>query len=642
MAISIFDPGVTRAIDDARRAASTGREKTVSVNGSSRTLRYPFPSPTDWRDCWIYFLLIDRFNNPTAPPRGVWNRRFDHRQGGTFAGVTRQLDYLQDLGVRGVWLSPVVKNPGPDWRYNYHGYAAQDFLNLDERFASDGTLATAEQELTELVEQAHARDIYVILDVVINHAGRVFDYVRDGQAVSTFADPAVMDAPAGAEPPIRWLDGLGQPRADWQEVIPPATVLSPDDAVYPDDLRRRVFFRRRGTKLTDRPEPGGFVRGDFDDLRQLVVEYDATPASEADLRARYGASPVLSILIRAHSYLLARYDLDGLRIDTAKYVSPVYLERYGNAIREFGHTIGKHNVFTFGEIYDSESTIAQFVGRNSSETQSFGIDSALDFPLFFTLPAVAKGFAPVEAIRDIFQHRKEVEAGLLSSHGEAGRFFVSFLDNHDQKERFRHPSTRPEQVTIGLACLFTLQGIPQIYYGTEQALSGTLDASGSPDLASNESTREALWGSPNAFSRHAQGFADIQALAALRRSEPALRYGRLYFREVSGNGTDFGHSFGAGGLIAFSRILSDREVTVVANCHTGQPFDGFVLQDPDLNRPPRTMTVAYSNTATGGTAQIVHIAQARFFSQGSLTGIGAAAALPVRLGPMEVQVLSAR
>ena len=123
------------------------------------------------------------------------------------------------------------------------------------------------------------------------------------------------------------------------------------------------------------------------------------------MRAALGRSPVLTILVRAYSYVIARYDLDGLRIDTAKYVSPIHLEWFGNAMREFAHSIGKRNFFTFAEVYDDEDTIAQFVGRNSNEAQSFGIDAALDFPLFFTLPDIAKGFRPVEQLRLVFERR---------------------------------------------------------------------------------------------------------------------------------------------------------------------------------------------------------------------------------------------
>jgi glycosidase len=635
MPTQIFDVSVSQQIAATQSAARLKTTKNVPVGGQTRAVRSPFPSPEDWRDKWIYFLMIDRFNNPAAGPKGVWNRRFDFRQGGTFKGVQSKLAYLEQLGVKAIWLSPVLKNARPDRQYNYHGYGQQDLLNVEERFASDGTRATAELELAELIDEAHAREIYVVLDIVLNHAARVFDYVLPSGVVSSFGDPNVLNGALGSEPPVRWVNGLGFPRADWQDRLDPPGQLHPDDAMWPSELQNHLFFRRRGSKLTDDPN-GGFVRGDFGDMRQLVVEYDATVTGQEALRARYGISPVLAILIRAHQYLIARYDFDGFRLDTVKYVHPEAIETFGNAMREFALTVGKKNFFTFGEIYDNEETIARFTGRNGTG-EGFGIDAALDFPLFFKLGGVAKGLTDVAEIRRVFLKRKEQEAELLSSHGEAGRYFVSFLDNHDQKERIRHPATSAHQVTLAIALLFTLQGIPCLYYGTEQSLSGTVDAAGNPDLTANESSREALWGKPNAFDTNAPAFAQIQTLSRLRGDEPALRYGRFYFREVSANGVDFGHSFGAGGVAAFSRILVDREVLVVAN--TGvQQFSGSVILDRDIHAIPGQMKVAYSNRGSTGTGQVRVIGNARFFRNGQIS-TGTAAIINVILNSGEVQVL---
>jgi glycosidase len=624
---NIGSPDLLQTIQAMQASAAQGQFKNIVIDGRQTAVPYPFPSPGDWRDGWIYFLMLDRFNNPTAPPRGpAWNRVYDHRHGGTFKGVQSQLAYLAELGAKAVWLSPVLKNSKPDFGYNYHGYAAQDFVNVDERFASDGTRATAERELVELVEEAHARGVSVILDIVLNHCGRVFDYERPEGVVAMFGDAAVIDAPLGGEPPVEWLNGFGFPRADWRNDLPAPAALSADDAVWPADFQNRFFFRRRGSKLTDSPDARGFVPGDFGDMRQLVAEYDASVPGQEAIRAKYGVAPVMAILIRSYQYLIARYDIDGYRIDTVKYVLPDAVRNFGNAMREFGLSVGKRNFFTFGEIYDNENTIAGFVGRRTGGGEGFGIDAALDFPLFFKLPAVAKGFMPVETIRQVFEDRKRAETGQLSSHGEAGRYFVSFLDNHDQHERIQNPATPREQVTLALALLYSLQGIPCLYYGTEQGLAGTVNLDGSPDLNANESTREALWGKPNAFDRTHPTYLTVKALSELRRSEPALSYGRLYFREVSGNGVDFGHSFGTGGVVAFSRILVDREVLVVANTNAVQGFSGAVIVDRDLHTASRQMRVGFSNRGTAGT--------------GSVQAAGAGCALPVVLQPGEVQILT--
>jgi glycosidase len=614
----------------------------------------PFPSPTDWRDVWIYFVLLDRFDrgggqppiSTQAAPPVAWDGVWGFRQGGDLAGVRARLPYLQNLGVKAIWLSPVLKNPRPpEWAFNYHGYAAQDFLNLDERLASDGTLATAETELRALIDVAHARGIYVILDIVLNHAARVFDYRRGGASVADFQDAGVLNGPLGSEPDIEWLNGLGVARADWRNTLPPPAGLSADDAVWPIELQRADFFRRRGGKITDEVPPGagGFVRGDFGAMRQLAVEYDADAAGDAALRRRRGRFPVLDVLIKAHLYLIARYDFDGFRIDTVKYVHPDMIETFGNAVREFALSIGKKNFFTFGEIYDQEATVAAFVGRNGGGTQDgfgagFGIDAALDFPLFFTLPDVAKGQLPVEAIRGVFEARKRQEAALLSSHGEAGRYFVSFLDNHDQPQRIRHPDTRADQVTLAVAVMFALQGIPSLYYGTEQDLDGT-----HPTRPQYEGVREALWGKLDAFAQDGPTYKAIKRLAEVREEEAPLRYGRLYFRHVSGNGVDFGMPAGKNGILAFSRTLAGREVLIVANTEgnaTRPEWRGRVLVDLDLNETPQTYRVAFSNKATDGTGTVAVTSNAVFWSDAGQPGAPArAASLFVALGPGEVQIL---
>jgi hypothetical protein len=432
------------------------------------------------------------------------------------------------------------------------------------------------------------------------------------------------------------MNGYGFPRADWWNQIPPGTRLSSDDAVYPRDLQQKTFFRRRGDLLSYTPGSEGFVKGDFGQQRQLVVEYDATPASLADMRARYGTQPVLNILIRAYQYVIARFDFDSFRIDTAKHISPSALETFGNAIREFAQTLGKRNFFTFGEIYDSEEIINKFVGRHS-RNPGFGIDAALDYPLFFAVTSIVKAQRDVAELHGIFKTRKDIEATLISSHGEAGQYFVTFLDNHDQPQRFNQPWTPPEQITMGLAILFCLQGIPAVYYGTEQGLQGTVDKN---DAHPEQSVREALWGKRHAFDKENFFYTHIKDLSRLREKQPALRFGRLYFQQVSGNGRDFGHSSGVGGLVAFSRVLGDLEVLVVANTNTQTAFDGLVLQDHYLNRDPRDprrMLVAYSNLGKTGSAEVRTIYDASYFSGAQLTA-GDVSALPVGLAPMEVKI----
>ncbi len=630
---SLLSHEVVFTIKNAEDSYRAKGFREVMIDGSMKKVRYPFPSPGDWRDCSIYFLMIDRFNNPSRQPAGKWNLRYGYHQGGTFSGIRAQLQYLEELGIKAIWLSPVLKNSRPpEWAYNYHGYGAQNFIAVDERFGT-------EQELMELITEAHGRGLYVILDIVLNHSARVFDYIMDGGTKDRFSDYSVINGPLGCEKDIEWLNGYGFPRNDWKNIIPAKDILSDDDAIYPEELCNYLFFRRRGSKVTD--DPGDdFVKGDFETMRQLVMEYDATVPGQENIRREFGPRPVLSLLVQSYAYLIAKFDFDGFRIDTVKYVHPDIIQTFGNAMREFALSIGKANFFTFGEIYDNEDTIAKFVGRNGTSKEGFGIDAALDFPLHYKLPSVVKALnnEGVEQIRYIFENRKQKEQELISSHGEAGRFFVTFLDNHDKKERFNHPLSNRHQITMGLTILFTLQGIPCIYYGTEQGLNGTKSEDGKEDLGTLESVREALWGKPDAFDRESFFYQEIKRIAHLRNITPALKYGRLYFRQVSGNGTDFGHSTGTGGIVAFSRIIYNKEIVVVANTSATRDFYGFVIVDPDINRFESELSVLYSNRGTAGKGE-VESGLYNFWENGQFRGAGTSSRIYVQLKPMEVQIL---
>jgi len=634
---SVFDPAVAAAIREARAAAQ----------GHGTAVRPPFASPLDWRDHWIYFLMIDRFNHPTKPPAGTWNQPCGRHQGGSFKGIEERLDYLKELGVGALWITPVVKNPAPvSWEYNYHGYAAQDLLAVDARFGSDGTRATAEQELRELVDAAHDRGIYMILDIVLNHMARVFDYWVQGVLLDTFQNDGDLrsEPMSGREKEIAWMSGLGFPRADWTGLPPDAAAIHPDDAVHPALDFRRDFFRRRGEKTNDTPDwpdaEDGFVPGDFGSMRQLVVEYRAEATHP--LFDLWGANPVLTLLVRAYSYLIARYDFDAFRIDTAKYVDPIMMQFFGNAIREFALSIGKRNFFTFGEVWDDEEILARFVGRNGNVKEGFGIDAAKDFPLFQVMKTVPKalGSGSVSLLPRLFAKRKALEDQLLSSHGEASRYFVTFLDNHDQSERFRHPLTPDAQVTLALGLLFTLQGIPCLYYGTEQDLSGTVNSQGDHVAQQFEGVREALWGKPEAFSAATGTYQYVRKLSRLRGRLPALRYGRQYFRPISGNGADFGLSTDVGGVVAFSRILGDMEVLVVANTSPSSRFDGHVLIDPVINSQNSALQMELSNLGTHSFQRALVRSTAIVWEDDARGEPFTAAHIQVALAPMEFQLFT--
>jgi glycosidase len=633
------DSLLEQSVRDVLLQARTPTTKQVMVDGSPVSIRMPFPSPEDWRDNPIYFLMIDRFNNPNARPRNLpFDAPFLGIQGGTIEGVRQKLSYIKNLGAGAIWMTPVFQNTQFE-EGSYHGYGIQNFLEIDPRFGT-------EQELISLIDEAHARGMYVIFDIVINHAGNVFDYDLHG---------SVADCQHPPSPPydIHWRKEDGTPNPPWR--VAPDNIplsdpnLTPRAAVFPHELRENRFFRRRG-KFCDE------LTGDFDSLKEFVTEF-----SVPDDPVHGFHFPVRNLLIQIYQYVIARFDVDGFRIDTLKHIEKDFSLAFGNAVREYALSIGKQNFFTFGEVIGDEEKIAEYTGRFAGDPGDLvGVDAALDFPLFFKLPGIAKGFiAPFDLVA-LYEHRKDVQrrgtgkGAAISSHGEASRFFTTFLDNHDgvdgnrRRIRFEDPSD-PEkfddQVTAAVACLFALQGIPVLYYGTEQGLHG-FDPAGESDLF----VREALWGKfPNpsqSFDQNSKFYKAIKDISAVRDGQPALRYGRQYFRQFSGSGTAFGFSRTAPGILAFARILNDMEVVVLANTdfRAEHPaFAGFAIVDFALNPDGSSLSLLYSNKGAAATPPGLITTRAKgsvtIEELGGGTNDGPCRVVPFTLLPMEVQIL---
>lgn len=625
---SINSKEVDNTFVQAKNNALNNATKRVQVGNEVKEIPFPFPSPRDWRDLWIYFIMIDRFNNPSGAPKKAWNILGEEGlvfQGGTFEGIRQQLQYLKDLGVGAIWLTPGLKNC--QYKRSYHGYGIQDFLQIDPRFATNKD--NPEGELQALIDEAHAYGIYVIFDIVLNHVGNVFSYFINEEIYKESQGPGFVDKPYD----IRWHKKDGEAHLQWIDApVDQDPDLHPDAVVWLRELCKNEFFRRRGTR--DDTEQGG----DFSDLRELVTDIPE----------------VRNILIRIHQYLIAKFDIDGFRIDTLRFIEPEFARIFGNAMREFALSIGKKNFFTFGEIWDgsnTESKIPRFIGRNTGEPGDLlGVDAALDFPLFDQLPWVLKGEKAPKEVVDMYERRKESLRGIISSHGEASKFFVTFLDNHDLKSRFYYsnpedPQKFDDQVTLAITCLFTLQGIPCIYYGTEQGLNGAL-----PQNATKEEknlgdlvVRQALWGKPEGgFNRDHSFYKAIAEVSEHRKKHPALRYGRQYFRPISGDHFNYGISPYNSGVLAFSRILNDQEVVVVANTNTEITQSLYVIVDYNLNSKNPTYKILFSNKSRDNSIEPETVEEQKDANITDVNGqrtYGPIQVMKVTLQPMEVQIL---
>ncbi|HMO52041.1 MAG TPA: alpha-amylase family glycosyl hydrolase [Kiritimatiellia bacterium] len=283
------------------------------------------PSPADWRKINMYQIMTDRFNdgdpanNHVNGPYQPTERFGIH--GGDFAGIRQQLDYIQGMGVKAIWISPV------QFSHNaYHAYAVTDFNRIEIRF---GSL----QELRELIDDCHRRGIYVILDIVINHMA---DFIGSD-------DPGF--------PAFTWSGYNLKWRNQNQKHAPPF-----------DRLDR---FHNHG-EIDDYDDPWKVLKGEF------------KPGGLDDIKTT--DRDVQDDMIRIFKALIDATDCDGFRVDAVKHVEAEFFARFMPAIYAHAAYRGKTNFLIFGESIDgNDVTLSQWTHGD------YQFNSMLHFPMYYKM-----------------------------------------------------------------------------------------------------------------------------------------------------------------------------------------------------------------------------------------------------------------
>jgi glycosidase len=571
-----------------------GQSRPDRINQVELPRRQPYyPSPGDWRDEVLYFLLVDRFSDgqeaerPLLDRQNLWAARpagwrwdrwaesgGERWQGGTLAGIKSKLGYLKELGVTAIWLSPVFKQRGH--LDTFHGYGIQDFLEVDPRFGR-------RDDLVELVAAAHTQGLRVILDIIFNHSGHNWLYPPD--------TPGGPDTPyytTGRYPFGSWRGDQGQPVA---------AIQNEEEGVWPAELQDVERYTRAGS--------GNLGAGDIDDPQAEHKRSDFITLRDFNL----DAPGLLTELARCYKYWIALTDCDGFRIDTLKHVSLEEARNFCGTIKEFAANLGKHDFFLVGEIAGGDYAQDRYL-----DVLDRNLNAALDIGgMRLALNGVAKGLIQPRAYFDGFDPGDAV----MGSHRNLGERHVSILDDHDHvfgpKIRFASEAASEHQVAAGVAMQLFSLGIPCIYYGTEQALAGPEPSERHwlPEWkASDRYLREAMFGPAHPRRQGRAGFTAVDeelpgfgpfgtagqhcfdprhpvyvrigAMAALRQAYPVLRYGRQYLRPISFLGRPFG-LYGPGEIVAWSRILDDEEMVCILNAHGADRRGADVLVDANLS-----------------------------------------------------------
>ncbi len=133
----------------------------------------------------LYLIMPDRFANGDPSndridmrmPYKVDRENPNARHGGDLKGISDHLDYLSDLGVTAIWLNPVLENDMEGG--SYHGYATTDYYRVDPRFGTN-------EEYRKLIDDAHSKDMKVVMDMIFNHCGSDHPWVYDVPSADWF------------------------------------------------------------------------------------------------------------------------------------------------------------------------------------------------------------------------------------------------------------------------------------------------------------------------------------------------------------------------------------------------------------------------------------------------------------------------
>jgi cyclomaltodextrin glucanotransferase len=485
---------------------------------------------TDFREHTIYFLFTDRFFDGTAQnnqeDQGTLDGDAAYKtfggangyNGGDFKGIIDHLDYIKDMGFTAIWITPVIDNP--DYRYRSSDTTKNEESGYHGYWGKDFTKVDEHWEstgaaLTDLIREVHRRDMKIIVDVVPNHPSPAY-YFKNNKEIPQMGEVWQGD---------RKIHDHG-----------------PDP--YDTSVDTDNWFHHYGL-LTDYNNQFQNENHDLEYLGDFNHENEK----------------VRTWLTEVYTNWLKK-GMDGFRIDALKHMPrDLFLVPFAQAL-----LAQKSDFFMFGENFHGDPTVeygpAYYTKDKNGKPSGL---SVLDFPNYFK-------------IQDAFVSGNSFDGmnWLLDqdSYYTDATKLVTFIDNHDVK-RFCGDAT---QLKNALNWIYTIRGIPSLYYGTEsQFMKCTSDKPG-----------RAYFGNDIADAKNSEVFKHIQKLNAIRHSLPALQKGTMERLGVE----DAWNSF------AFKRSYQSQIVYVAINKSSDwKNFNFSGVADGDY----KDQISGYVYTVSGGT-----------------------------------------
>lgn len=436
-----------------------------------------------------YEIFVQSFNDSNGDGIGDLN------------GVTEKLEYVKELGVNAIWFMPIMPSP------SYHKYDVTDYRAIHPDY---GTM----EDFKLLLEEAHKREIKVIIDLIINHTSNQHPWFQESKK--------------GRDNPFRDY-------YVWAQKDTIANFINKKIITLDSDNIRQWHDPGNGQDFYY-----GFFIGGMPDLN-----YDNQKLREE--------------IYDIGRFWLEEVGVDGFRLDAAKHIfqddRPLDNHAFWKEFRAKMESI-KPDVYLVGEVYDKKETVAPYL---------HGLPALFNFDFHYTLLKALNtedGMLLVNKQKEIMDFYQGITSTFIDA---------TFSSNHDQPRLLNELGSDPKKYKQASLILLTMPGAPYLYYGEEIGMLGlkpdenirepflwdekakdTGRASWIEPKYSNNKTVTPLAkqkGDPKSYFNH------YKKLIVMRNSYPALAIGTLELSE-----TEYPKS-----VMAYFRKSGEQEIFVVHN-----------------------------------------------------------------------------
>jgi glycosidase len=424
-----------------------------------------FHTPEWAQGAFIYQIFPERFANgdpglnpPGSVPWGSPPGRF-HFQGGDLVGVKQRLDYLQELGVEVIYLNPIFKS------HSNHKFDTEDYYQVDPHFGGN-------QAMRELVENAHLRDMRVLLDASFNHCYPTFF--------------AFQDILQRGEDSAYW---------DWFTIkrYPIDVIVRPQKLPgwFWGEKDSGKIWLQRFESLTNIPV---HILEDDQDGLGMDLAYEGWFNVPNMPKINLANPETREYFLQVAKHWIAEYQVDGWRMDVVPHIIDDFwldMRREVKAIQPEAHLL------------------AEVWGDSSFWLQGDRFDATMNYTFYYLcLEFFAKAQMDTATFSAGFGTMLMTYAEPVSAANQ------NLLSSHDTVRFRRQAGDDPKRHRLAMFFQFTVPGAPGVYYGDEIGMTGDHD----PDCR-----RAFPWNQEDTWDQEL--LAQTRELAHLRIRYPALRLG---------------------------------------------------------------------------------------------------------------------